>query len=91
MVYSYVRLNNLTNSFRDSKLKNLFLRLLRIFSSFPLGCLTMKSSAIVWETLNSVIKSEELYVDVKDEIVLTLEALKPLEKPSVVKLEGFNF
>lgn len=52
-----------------------------------MGCLKLKSTSIIEDTLNDLVKIEDLYADVKEEIVLTLDALKPLEKPSLVRVE----
>lgn len=48
----------------------------------------MKSVPIIWQTLTELIKNENLYNDVKEEINIILDTLKPLEKPNPVRVEG---
>ena len=47
----------------------------------------MKNIDLVWETLKNVMQ-KDLFDDVKEEIILTIEALKPIENPKPIKLEG---
>lgn len=46
----------------------------------------MKRISIVWQTLNDLMKDENLYVDVREEIAIILDTLKPLEKPSPLRV-----
>ncbi len=46
---------------------------------------------MVTETLHSLLEKKDLFEDVKEEIELTLDALKPLVRPSAVRLEGLYF
>ncbi len=48
----------------------------------------MKNTSMVTETLRSLLKKEDLFEDVREEIELTLDALRPLVRPSAVRLEG---
>lgn len=59
-----------------------------MFCSFPKGCVKMKAIPNLVETLNSVLNNKQLYDDVKEEINVLLNNLKPLEKPEPVKAKG---
>ena len=48
----------------------------------------MKNNSMVTETLDTLIKNKELFEDVREEIELTLDALKPLVRPGAVRIEG---
>jgi hypothetical protein len=61
---------------------------LRIFSGFPSGAIKMKGMSFIGKTLSDLIKQEDLFVDVREEITIILETLKPLEKPNPVIVEG---
>ena len=59
---------------------------MRIFSGFPAGCVRMKGLSFIWQTLKHLLSNPNLYSDVKEELESTLETLKPLEKPSPIRV-----
>lgn len=61
---------------------------MRVFAAFPNGCLKMKKNNQVWSTLNELIKRDDLYDDVKEEITFVLDTLKPLPKPNPIRVNG---
>lgn len=63
---------------------------MRVFAAYPSGCLRMKKNNQVWNTLSELIKRENLYDDVKEEITLVLDTLKPLPKPGSIRVTGKN-
>jgi hypothetical protein len=63
-------------------------RLLRIFCGFPSGAIKMKGMTFIGKTLSELIKNEDLFVDVREEVTIILETLKPLDKPNPVRVEG---
>ncbi|CAF0722557.1 unnamed protein product [Brachionus calyciflorus] len=82
--------NNLLNTLckllttvKDAETQWFAAMLLRIFSSFPAGCVKMKNAELVWQTLNELLKKKDLYVDVREEINMILDTLKPIEKPEL--------
>lgn len=79
---------DLLNKVKDAETQWFAAMLLRIFSSFPSGCVKMKSCGFIWQTLRNLLGNPNLYSDVKEEIESTLETLKPLEKPSPIKVFG---
>jgi hypothetical protein len=48
----------------------------------------MKKLDLVWQTLNDLIKNEELYIDVREEIASIIDILKPLDKPNQLRATG---
>jgi hypothetical protein len=62
---------------------------MRIFASYPNGSLKMKRINLVWDTLNELMKREDLFDDVKDEITFILDVLRPLPKPNAIRTTGF--
>ena len=48
----------------------------------------MKALTFIGKTLNELIKNEELFVDVREEVTIILDTLKPLDKPNSVRVEG---
>jgi hypothetical protein len=62
-----------------------------MFCSFPNGCAKMKSSDNVSDTLNEMLNKEELLADVRDELNMIINNLKPIEKPKPVRLKGSFF
>ena len=48
----------------------------------------MKGMAFIGKTLSELIKNEDLFVDVREEVTIILETLKPLDKPNPVRVEG---
>lgn len=58
---------------------------MRIFASYPNGCLSMKRQGLVWDTLNTLMKRNDLYEDVKEEVSFILDTLKPLPKPNQLR------
>lgn len=48
----------------------------------------MKGMPFIGKTLNDLIKQDDLFVDVREEITIILETLKPLDKPNPVIVEG---
>ena len=51
----------------------------------------MKGVSLIGQTLNELIKNEDLFIDVKEEVTIILETLKPLDKPNPVRAEGDFF
>ena len=58
---------------------------MRIFSSYPVGCIKMKNIDSIWGTLNSLNNSKKVFSEVKDEIGTILDSLKPLEQSEPIK------
>jgi hypothetical protein len=56
----------------------------------PNGCVKIRSLSIVENTLKALLEKPNLFSDVKEEIDVTLELLKRLEKPSPPKIETIN-
>ena len=48
----------------------------------------MKGMSFIGKTLSELIKKDDLFIDVREEITIILETLKPLEKPNPVIVEG---
>jgi hypothetical protein len=61
---------------------------MRIFASFPNGSIKMKRVGLVWDTLNDLNKSENLYSDVREEIIIIIDTLKPLPNPGHIRASG---
>ncbi len=58
---------------------------MRIFATYPNGCVRMKKIRLVWTTLNGLIKRDDLFEDVREEVVFILDILKPLSKPNPIR------
>jgi hypothetical protein len=65
-----------------------FIRLMRMFCSFPNGCAKMKNSENVSNTLDEMLSKEELFADVRDELTIIVNNLKPIERPQQVRVKG---
>lgn len=61
---------------------------MRIFSSYPVGCIKMKNIDSIWNTLTDLNKSKKVFTEVKDEIGTILDSLKPLERSEPIKATG---
>jgi hypothetical protein len=59
--------------------------LLKMFCSYPNGCMKMRSDDKIKNSMKELLKNEDLYTDVREEVNVILENLKPLEKPGPVR------
>ena len=59
-----------------------------MFCSFPLGCIKMKAAPLFWQRIFELNNHIDLSFDVREELGIILDTLKPLEKPYSVKAEG---
>ena len=79
---------------RFSKIKNFtkiiisLYRLIRVFAGIPLGCVKMKRLKNIHSNLDDLKSSPDTSDDVKDELNVISELIKPLEKPQVPTVEG---
>ncbi len=64
---------------------------MRVFSSYPVGCIRMKNIEQIWTTLSELNKSKKVFSEVKEEIGTILDSLKPLEKSEPIKATGKSF
>ncbi len=64
---------------------------MRVFSSYPVGCIKMKNIEQIWSTLSELNKSKKVFSEVKEEIGTILDSLKPLEKSEPIKATGKPF
>lgn len=59
-----------------------------MFCSFPSGCIKMKAIPNLWQRINELYSNIDLSFDVREELGIILDTLKPLEKPEPVRVEG---
>jgi hypothetical protein len=59
-----------------------------MFCSFPSGCIKMKAIPTLWQRIYELHSDIDLSFDVREELSIILDTLKPLEKPEPVKVEG---
>ena len=59
-----------------------------MLASLPNGCVKLRSMNVVENTLKSLLENPNLYSDVKEEVDISLELLKRLDKPSPPMIES---
>ncbi|RNA10445.1 hypothetical protein BpHYR1_001734 [Brachionus plicatilis] len=57
-----------------------------VFSNYPSGYIKMKNIESLWKTISDISKKNDLNNDVREEINIILETLKPIEKPEMLNV-----